>query len=52
MTPDWLHKRSTITKPFTAHPKYLEILAGEYDFDRLIQAELIAPNILTATDTM
>ena len=52
MTPDWLYKHSTITKPFTVQPKYLEILPGEHDYKRLIQAELIAPNILTATDSV
>ena len=52
MTPDWLYKYSTITKPFTVQPKYLELLAGKGDFERLIQAELIAPNILTATDNV
>ena len=51
MTPDWLYKHSTITKPFTVQPKYLEILTGKTN-ERLIQAELIAPNILTATDSV
>ena len=50
MTPDWLYKYSTVTKPFTVQPKYLEILAGKNLHERLIQAELIAPNILTTTD--
>ena len=52
MTPDWLCKHSTITKPFTVYPKYLEIPAGKVLHERLIQAELIAPNILTATDSV
>ena len=52
MTPDWLYKHSTITKPFTVQPKYLEILAGNNEYERLIQAELIAPNILTVTDSV
>ena len=51
MTPDWLNKHSTITKPFTVYPKYLEFLPGKAN-ERLIQAELIAPNILTATDSV
>ena len=51
MTPDWLYKHSSITKLFTVYPKYLEILAGTRD-ERLIQAELVAPNILTATDSI
>ena len=51
MTPDWLYKHSTITKPFTVYPKYLEIPAGTHD-ERLIQAELIAPNILTTIDSV
>ena len=51
MTPDWLYKHSSITKPFIVYPKYLEILAGTRD-ERLIQAELISSNILTATDSV
>jgi len=50
MTPEWLYKHSTITKPFTVHSKYLEIPAGKIAYGRLIQAELIAPNTLTTTD--
>ena len=50
MNPEWLHKHSTITKPFTVHSKYLEIPAGKKGFERLIQAELIAPNTLKTTD--
>ena len=52
MIPDWLYKHSTITKPFTVLLEYLEILAGKTAYERLIQAELIAPNILTATDSV
>ena len=52
MTPEWLYKHSTITKPFTVYPKYLGIHAGKVSLERLIQAELIAPNILTATDSV
>ena len=51
MTSDWLYKHSSITKPFTVYPKYLEILAGT-GYERLIQAELIAPNVLTDTDSV
>ena len=52
MTPEWLYKYSTVTKPFTVYPKYLEIPAGKVSLERLTQAELIAPNILTATDSV
>ena len=52
MIPEWLYKHSTITKPFTAHSKYLEIPAGKTPFERLIQAELIAPNTLTTADDL
>ena len=51
MTPEWLYKYSTVTRPFTAHLEYLEIFPGASN-ERLIQAELIAPNILTATDSV
>ena len=50
MNPEWLYKYSTITKPFTVHSKYLEIPAGKIAYERLIQAELIAPNTLTTID--
>ena len=50
MNTEWLYKHSTITKPFTVHSKYLEIPAGKIAYERLIQAELIAPNTLTTTD--
>ena len=51
MTPYWLYKYSTVTRPFTAHLEYLEIQSGTTR-ERLIQTELIAPNILTATDSV
>ena len=50
MNPEWLYKHSTISKPFTVHSNYLEIPAGKTKFERLIQAELIAPNTLTTSD--
>ena len=50
MNPEWLYKYSTINKPFTVHSKYLEIPTGKTAYERLIQAELIAPNTLTTTD--
>ena len=52
MTPDWLYKHSTITTPYAVYPKYLEIFAGGKNHEYTIQAELIAPNILTATDSV
>ena len=52
MTPDWLYKNSTIIKPFTVYPTYVQIHAGKVSFERLIQTELIAPNILIATDNL
>ena len=51
MTPDWLYKHSSITKPFTVYPKYLEIPAGT-GRQRTIQTELIAPSILIPTDSV
>ena len=50
MNSEWLCKHSIINKPFTVHSKYLEIPAGKTAFERLIRAELIAPNTLTTTD--
>ena len=51
MIPDWLNKHSKITKPFTVHSKYLEFPPGK-TYERLIQAELMAPNILKSTDNV
>ena len=51
MTPDWLYKHSTITKPFTVYPEYLEIPTGTRN-GRMLQAELIPPNVLAATDSV
>ena len=49
MTPEWLYKHATLTKPFIVYPKYLDILPGS-SYGRALQAELIAPNTLSATD--
>ena len=51
MIPDWLHKHSNITKPFTVYSKYLELPPGK-TYERLIQAELVPPNTLTSTDNV
>ena len=49
MTPTWLDQFSTITPQHTANPKYLEI-TGTTAHGRAIKVQLIAPDVLTATD--
>ena len=55
MSPDWLHRYSTMTGNYTYHPEYLEIgyttLIGQaYLFQQAMQVELVAPRCLKRTD--
>ena len=53
MTPKWIHKNSVITGPYALYPQYLEILGTTGDlFQRALQVQLVAPNILTSTDSI
>ena len=53
MTPKWIHNNAVITGPHTLYSKYLEILATTGDVhQRALQVQLVAPNILTSTDSV
>ena len=53
MTPKWIHNNAVITGPHALYPRYLEILptTGVYN-QRALQVQLVAPNILTSTDSV
>ena len=53
MTPKWIHNNAVITGPHALYPQYLEILptTGVYH-QRALQIQLVAPNILTSTDSV
>ena len=53
MTPKWIHNNAVITGPHVLYPQYLEILGTTGDlFQRALQVQLVAPNILTSTDSI
>ena len=53
MTPKWIHNNAVITGPHTLYPRYFEILPTTGDpQQRALQVQLVAPNILTSTDSV
>ena len=54
MSPKWIHNNASavITVPFALYPQYLEILHSTNTNQRALQIPLIAPNILTSTDSV
>ena len=53
MTPKWIHNNAVITGPHALYPQYLEILPATGDLhQRALQVQLVAPNILTSTDSV
>ena len=53
MTPRWIHNNAVITGPHALYPQYLEILPTTgVNYQRALQVQLIAPNILTSTDSV
>ena len=52
MTPDWIHSYFTITGPFTLYPQYYEIPAGTVAHQQTLQLQLVAPDILSTTDSI
>ena len=50
MTPSWLQEYSTTHGPHSFNPRYLELLPTTASFQQRLQVQLVAPNILTATD--
>ena len=53
MTPKWIHNNAVITGPHALYPHYLEILPTTGDlYQRVLQVQLVSPNILTSTDSV
>ena len=53
MTPKWIHNNAAIAGPHALYPQYLEVLVTTGDFNqRVIQVQLVSPNILTSTDSV
>ena len=53
MIPRWIHSNAVITGPHALYSQYFAILSttGE-NYRRAIQVKLVAPNILTSTDSV
>ena len=53
MTPKWIHSNAVITGPHALYPQYLAILSTTgANYQRALQIQLVAPNILTSTDSV
>ena len=52
MTPKWIHSNAVITTPHALYSEYFEILPTTVHFQRALQIPLVAPNILTSTDSV
>ena len=53
MTPKWIHNNAVITGPHALYPQYLEILPStRQSWQCALQIQLVAPNILTSTDSV
>jgi len=53
MTPKWIHNNAVINGPHAFYPQYFEILPTTgVDYQRALQVQLVAPNILTSTDSI
>ena len=53
MTPKWIHSNAVITGPHALYSQYFEILGVTgAAYQRALQIPLVAPNILTSTDSV
>ena len=53
MTPKWIEKHATITVPYALYPDHFDILPTTgVNYERTLQVQLVAPNILTSTDSV
>ena len=52
MTPKWIDKNAVITGPHALYPQYFGILGTTGGLQRVLQIPLVAPNILTSTDSV
>ena len=51
MTSSWIVKHTTVTTPYNLHSQYIEFPSG-IENQRMIQLQLVRPNILTSTDSV
>ena len=49
MIPSWLYNNSNITGPHSLNPQLLEFLHSNVARQRILQVQLVAPNVLTST---
>ena len=53
MTPKWIHSNAVITGPHALYSQYFEIFPTTgINYQRALQIPLVAPNILTSTDSV
>ena len=53
MSPKWIYNNAVITGPHALYPQYFEILPTTgVHYQRALQIPLVAPNILTSTDSV
>ena len=52
MTPKWLENNAEFTAPHTIYPDYLEILPVVTSFERALQVQVVAPDLLKSTDSI
>ena len=53
MSPKWIHNNAVITGPFALYSQYFEILGTTgVLYQRALRIPLVAPNILTSTDSV
>ena len=53
ITPKWIHNNAVITGPHSLYPQCFEITATTREiFQQALQVQLVAPNILTSTDSV
>ena len=53
MSPKWIHSNAVITGPHALYPQYFVILPTTgVGWQRAIQIQLLAPNVLTSTDSV
>ena len=53
MSPKWIHSNAVITGPHALYPQYFAILPTTgLSYQRALEVQLVAPNILTSTDSV
>ena len=52
MTPKWLEKNAEFTASHSIYPGYLDILPVAANYERALQVQIVAPNLLKSTDSI